>query len=52
MSFSSLVKQELLRVQPEKPCCMLSELTALTQTRASLQLSGGGRVRGCSGKIP
>lgn len=45
MSFSSLVKQELLRVQPEKPCCMLSELTALTQTRASLHLSGGGRVR-------
>ena len=45
MSFSSQVKQELLRVRPEKHCCMLSELSALTQTCASLRLSGGGRVR-------
>jgi len=45
MSFSSQVKEELLRVRPEKACCMLSELSALTQTCASLRLSGGGRVR-------
>lgn len=45
MSFSSRVKEELLRVQPEKPCCMLAELSALTQTCASLRLSGGGKVR-------
>lgn len=45
MSFSSLVKQELLRIRPEKACCMLAELSALTQTCASLRLSGGGRVR-------
>ena len=45
MSFSSQVKQELLRVHPEKACCMLSELSALTQCCASLRLSGGGRMR-------
>ncbi len=45
MSFSARVKEELLRVQPEKHCCMLSELSALTQTCASLRLSGGGKVR-------
>ena len=45
MSFSSQVKEELLRIRPEKPCCMLSELSALTQACASLRLSGGGRVR-------
>ena len=45
MSFSSQVKQELLRDMPEKHCCMLAELSGLTQTCASLQLRGGGRVR-------
>ena len=45
MSFSSQVKQELVRVHPEKHCCMLSEISALTQTCASLRLAGGGRVR-------
>jgi len=45
MSFSSLVKEELLRIQPEKQCCMLSELSALTQACASLRLSGGGRIK-------
>ena len=45
MSFSSDVKEELLRIQPEKSCCMLSELSALTQCCASLRLAGKGRVR-------
>ena len=45
MSFSSQVKKELFKIHPEKPCCMLSELSALTQTCASLRLSGRGRVR-------
>ena len=45
MSFSSQVKEELLRAIPEKHCCQLAELSALTQTSASLQLRGGGRVR-------
>lgn len=45
MSFSADVKEELLRIKPEKPCCMLSELSALTQTCATLRLSGSGRVK-------
>lgn len=45
MSFSAGVKEELLRVQPEKGCCMLSEISAYTQSIASLRLVGGGRMK-------
>lgn len=45
MSFSAGVKEELMRMQPEKSCCMLSEISAFTQSCASLRLAGGGRVR-------
>lgn len=45
MSFSTQVKAELLRIHPDKHCCMLSEISALTQACASLHLSGGGRVK-------
>lgn len=45
MSFSAGVKEELLRTQPEKGCCMLSEISAYTQSIASLRLAGGGRVK-------
>ena len=45
MSFSGEVKEELLAIQPEKPCCMLSELSALTQCCASLRLAGRGKIR-------
>ena len=45
MSFSGEVKEELLNIQPEKPCCMLSELSALTQCCASLRLAGRGKIR-------
>ena len=45
MSFSAGVKKELLRAQPEKSCCMLSEISAYTQSIASLRLAGGGRVK-------
>lgn len=45
MSFSSNVKEELLRLPLGKSCCMLTELSALTQTSGSLSLKGGGRVR-------
>ncbi len=45
MSFASNVKEELLRLPLGKNCCMLSELSALTQTSGSLSLRGGGRVR-------
>ena len=45
MSFSSTTKEELIRLPLGKQCCMLSELSALTQTSGSLSLRGGGRVR-------
>ena len=45
MSFSSTTKEELIRLPLGKQCCMLSELSALTQTSGALSLRGGGRVR-------
>ena len=45
MSFASNAKEELLRQPLGKSCCMLTELSALTQTSGSLALKGGGRVR-------
>ena len=45
MSFSSIAKDELVRLPFGKPCCMLSELNALLQTSATLSLRGGGQVR-------
>ena len=44
MSFSSDVKQELVRLPLGKSCCMLSELSALTRTSGSLSMQGRGRV--------
>lgn len=44
MTFCEQVRQELLRVKPEKPCCALSELSALTQACGSLILRGGGHI--------
>lgn len=45
MSFSSTVKEELVRLPLGKSCCMLHEIGALTQTSGSLSLRGGGKVR-------
>lgn len=45
MSFSSTVKDELIRLPLGKSCCILSELSALTQTSGSLALRGLGRVQ-------
>lgn len=45
MSFSSTAKDELIRLPLGKSCCMLSELSALTQTSGSLALRGLGRVQ-------
>ena len=45
MTFSAQVKEELVRIRPGKPCCMLSELGALTQACGTLSLRGGGRVQ-------
>ena len=41
MSFSEEVKEELCRVRTQNACCVLSELSAVTQSTASLALSGG-----------
>lgn len=45
MSFSSTAKDELIRLPMGRSCCMLSELSALTQTSGSLALRGLGRVQ-------
>ena len=45
MSFSSTAKDELIRLPLGKSCCILSELSALTQTSGSLALRGLGRVQ-------
>lgn len=45
MSFSSETKEELIRLPLERECCVLAELSALTQTLGSLSLAGGGRLR-------
>lgn len=45
MSFSSTAKEELIRQPIGKMCCVLSELSALTQTSGSLALRGLGRVQ-------
>lgn len=43
-SFSENVKEELLRTAPERPCCMLSELSAITRHLGTLILRGRGRM--------
>ncbi len=45
MTFSQQCKLEMLKVNPGKTCCMLSELSALTQTLGSLGLMGGGKLK-------
>jgi len=44
MSFTAEIKEELASRRPEKSCCMLSELNALTQSCASMNLHGRGVV--------
>ncbi len=43
-SFSAGVKEELIRLPMGKPCCMLSEISALTQTSGHLAFRGGGWI--------
>lgn len=43
-SFSAAVKEELARLPAGKPCCMLSEISALTQTSGHLAFRGGGWI--------
>lgn len=60
MSFSSLAKEELLRLPLGKNCCVMSELSALVQTSGSLQLRAadgcalpsGWRARGWPAHFP
>ena len=41
-SFSATVKEELIRMPAGRACCMLSEISALTQTSGHLSFRGGG----------
>ena len=43
-SFSSTVKEELIRLPAGRACCMLSEISALTQTSGHLSFRGGGWI--------
>ena len=43
-SFSARVKEELVRLPLGRSCCMLSELSALTQTSGHLSFRGGGKL--------
>ena len=43
-SFSSSVKEELIRMPAGRACCMLSEISALTQTSGHLSFRGGGWI--------
>lgn len=43
MSFSSETKGELARIDTEKKCCMLAEITGFLRVSGSLRLAGGGR---------
>ena len=43
-SFSASVKEELIRMPAGRPCCMLSEISALTQTSGHLSFRGGGWI--------
>lgn len=40
MSFSAVTKEELARLDSQKPCCDLSELAALVRMDGTLQISG------------
>ena len=44
MTFSEETKHELVRLKPERNCCMLSEISALTQSCASLRFLGRGKL--------
>ena len=41
-SFAARVREELIRLPAGKPCCMLSEISAFTQTSGHLAFRGGG----------
>ncbi len=45
MSFASETKNELARIEPEKKCCMLSEIAAYIRTAGSIGIVGFGKLR-------
>lgn len=45
MSFSAELRRELVALPLSKPCCLVSELNALTACSASISLRGQGRVQ-------
>ena len=44
MSFSSDVKGELARLEPNKKCCMLAEIAGFLRVSGSVKLRGGGNL--------
>ena len=45
MSFASDTKNELARVQPEKKCCMLAEISGFLRVAGSIGLAGFGKFK-------
>lgn len=45
MSFASETKNELARVEVEKKCCQLAEISGFLRVAGSLRLAGGGKFR-------
>ncbi len=45
MSFSAETKNELSRVEPEKKCCQLAEISGFLRVSGSLRLVGGGKFK-------
>ena len=44
MSFSSDVKNELARTEPESGCCQLAEISGFLRVASSISVSGGGKI--------
>ena len=45
MSFASETRNELARVQADKKCCMLAEISGFIRVCGSIGLAGGGKFR-------
>ena len=45
MSYASETKNELARIQPEKECCQLAEITGFMRFAGSVVFAGGGKFR-------
>ena len=45
MSFSAATKNELSRIEPERKCCMLAEISGFIRMCGTIKLSGGGKIK-------